>query len=102
MARARRKQGREPVEGEDTPRRRATPAVCPVCGTMRDTITFPDDMAAHLQRHAPVGRCPYCGDQHTGWNVDWDGVADPRKDVSLFYCAPCGTYAPVNPRAGVS
>jgi hypothetical protein len=100
MARARRKPGSAPVEGADTSRGRVTPAVCPLCGTTREAITSPDDMAAHLQRHAPVGRCPHCGDQHTGWNVDWDGVAYPRKDVSLFYCSPCGTYAPVNTREG--
>jgi predicted RNA-binding Zn-ribbon protein involved in translation (DUF1610 family) len=96
MARARRKQGREPIQGEAAPRGKATPEVCPLCGTTREAITLPDDMAAHLQRHAPVGRCPHCGDQHTGWKVDWDGVSYPRQDVSLFYCSPCGRYAPVN------
>jgi hypothetical protein len=102
MAKARRKKGSEPVNGEDTPRVRATPEVCPICGTTREAITFPDDMAAHLQSHAPVGRCPHCGNQHTDWKVDWDGVSYPRKDMSIFYCSPCGRYAPVNIREEVT
>src|SRR3712207_8173854 len=35
MARARRKPGSEPIQGETTPRGKATPAVCPLCGTTR-------------------------------------------------------------------
>jgi hypothetical protein len=34
----------------------------------------------------------------TGFRDPQDGVAYPRQDVSLFYCSPCGRYAPVNTR----
>jgi hypothetical protein len=94
MAKARRKKGREPVEGEDTPRARTTPEVCPICGTIREAITFPDDMSAHLQSHAPGAVCQYCDGKEKGWRLDLDGAIHFRPDVSLFYCSNCGRYTP--------
>jgi hypothetical protein len=38
----------------------------------------------------------------TGWKIDGDRVKDPRPDMSLFYCLPCGKYVSVNIREGVS
>jgi hypothetical protein len=81
MARAKRKPGQ--VDEEKTIVK-SMPAVCPVCG-----VSSPDEMPTHLQSHAPAQRCQHCGDQHTGWKVDWDLVKYPRPDMSLFYCLPC-------------
>jgi hypothetical protein len=85
---------RKTTPAEETPAvKPLVPDVCPVCpkplpGTRAEAIT-------HLQGHAPPQACGNCGTQHTGWTLDWDGVMYPRKDVSLFYCSPCGRYAPV-------
>src|SRR6266850_1029530 len=96
MSRARRKQA-QVAEGEEKPIIRATVKVCPVC-----SITPEEDMGTHLQGHTPAERCPNCGEKHTGWKVDWDGVMYPRPDVSLFYCDPCGVYTPVTVGEAVS
>jgi hypothetical protein len=77
----------KPEPGEEIPAELA----CPVC-----SLTPEEDMGTHLQGHTPAERCPNCGEKHTGWKVDWDGVMYPRPDVSLFYCDPCGVYTPVN------
>jgi hypothetical protein len=92
MARRQRKTVSSSVEEGPTPIVRGTPEVCPMCaaplsGTVAEATT-------HLQRHAPPHACGNCGPQHTGWTLDWDGIQYPRTDVSLFYCAPCGMYAP--------
>jgi hypothetical protein len=97
MARARRKQGVQVDAGEEQTIVKSMPSVCPVCGG-----SSPNEMPTHLQTHAPVERCHHCGDQHTGWKVDWDLVKYPRPDMSLFYCLPCGKYASVNTKEGVS
>jgi hypothetical protein len=98
MARARRKQGVQQVdEGEGKPIVRATVEVCPVCMVRPD-----EDMSTHLRGHAPIERCRHCGEKHVAWRVDLDGVTYPRPDVSLFYCDPCGVYAPVNAGEEVS
>jgi hypothetical protein len=78
----------------DTPAlKRTTPESCPVC--RQSLIGTTDEATTHLRRHAPQQACGNCGTQHTGWTLDWDAVMYPRKDVSLFYCSPCGQYAPV-------
>jgi hypothetical protein len=97
MARARRKQGVQGAESEGKPLVRATVKVCPMCG-----ITPEDGMSTHLQSHGPTEQCHHCGEKQVGWKVDWDGVMCPRPDVSIFYCDPCGVYAPVTTREEVS
>jgi hypothetical protein len=93
MARARRKQGQVDA-GEGKPIARATVKVCPLC-----SITPEDEISTHLQGHAPAEPCRHCGEKHTGWKVDWDGVMYPRPDVSLFFCDPCGVFFPVEPES---
>jgi hypothetical protein len=90
--RTRRKEQAEDAGG--TPAlKRTTPQSCPVCERSLSGTT--DEATTHLRSHAPQQACGNCGTQHTGWTLDWDGVMYPRKDVSLFYCSPCGRYAAV-------
>ena len=89
MARARRKQGLQVDAGESKPIVKATPEVCPLCGSADE------DMLTHLQSHAPTALCQRCEAKDKGWRLDGDGAAHHRPDVSLFYCSNCGRYAPV-------
>jgi hypothetical protein len=96
MARSRRKQG-QVAEGEGKPMARALPNVCPVCGRQftAENLDIRAEMPAHFVSHAPAEGCRNCGEKHVSWKIDWDGVSYPRPDVSLFFCDPCGRYAPV-------
>ena len=89
MARARRKQGQVDA-GESKPIVKAMPDVCPICQATADTFAFPDDMAVHLQSHAPAAPCGAC-EKPQGWKIDRDTVTYPRPGL-YFYCDPCGRY----------
>ncbi len=54
-----------------------------------------DEAASHLRQHAPTERCRNCGEKQVTWALDWDGVRYPRPDLSLWFCDPCGRFAPV-------
>jgi hypothetical protein len=88
MARARRKPQVQVNAGEGKSIVRDVPAVCPVCGQtfVKGNLDRRAEMPTHLQVHAPAERCQHCGDQHTGWKIDWDLVKYPRTDMTLFYC----------------
>jgi hypothetical protein len=91
MARARRSKSGQ-VKGDWTPTQRLLPNVCPLCS---DTPAFPDDMLAHLQRHAPGEICRRCDGKEKSWRLDSDGATHFRPDIGIFYCSNCGRYAPL-------
>jgi hypothetical protein len=93
MARAKRKRLRwDEKPGNWAPLGPTLPDVCPLCS---DTPAFPDDMLAHLQRHAPALICQRCDGKEKGWRLDSDGATHFRPDISIFYCSNCGRYAPL-------
>jgi hypothetical protein len=93
MARAKRKRLRwDEKPGNWAPLGPTLPDVCPLCS---DTPAFPDDMLAHLQRHAPALICQRCDGKEKGWRLDSDGATHFRPDIGIFYCSNCGRYAPL-------
>ena len=93
MARARRRTTKAEDAGDTLAPQRTIPEACPVCEQSLPRTM--DEATTHLRNHAPQEPCGHCGTQHTGWTLDWDGIMYPRKDISLFYCSPCGKFAPV-------
>ena len=88
--------------------KRAVPA-CPLCGEVPEVppleetlmegkkpvrLTAEAVLMAHLERHRPTQPCRHEGGEvHQGWKLDLDGVRHFRRDVSVWYCVPCGRYA---------
>jgi hypothetical protein len=91
MARARRRKQGQVDAGEGKVLVRAIIDVCPICQATPDTFAFPDDIAGHLQTHAPSDKCRYCQEKQVAWKVDRDTVHYPKPGL-YFYCDPCGRY----------
>jgi hypothetical protein len=90
MARAQRNNSPTSTSG-DTPQSRRVPGIltCPVC----DVPLGDGSPEVHLQEHKPTVGCIMCTG-HTDWRIDWDNVVY-HPERSLFYCRPCGRFAPV-------
>jgi hypothetical protein len=91
MARAQRNNSPTPASG-DILRSRRVPVIlsCPVCDVLLGDIP----VESHLLGHMPTVGCLMCT-QHARWVIDWDSVAHPHTSHGLYYCNPCGRYAPV-------
>ena len=92
MARARRRKQGQVDAGEGKVLVRVIIDVCPICQAIPDTFAFPDDIAGHLQTHAPSDKCRYCQEKQVAWKVDRDTVHYPKPGL-YFYCDPCGRYS---------